>query len=153
LCQLQGSLIDASNAVEHLHPNPKAGAIGRLVFYNLNQAGTGRKSLDMMDDKIFRIRIRRVQKTVYAHVFWISGASESDLIRGFKDIADLLDLMIPEKTPDPEKVRKAVLAWLNREKGWLLVFDNLDDIKLIPPYLPRINSGGHILITSRDPNE
>ncbi len=34
----------------------------------------------------------------------------------------------------------------------MLVLDNVDDITVVNGYLPDINKGGHILITSRDPN-
>jgi tetratricopeptide (TPR) repeat protein len=46
-----------------------------------------------------------------------------------------------------------VLEWLSAQDKWLLVLDNLDDISVAGDFLPRIKiGGGHLLITSRDPN-
>jgi tetratricopeptide (TPR) repeat protein len=87
----------------------------------------------------------------YSHVFWISAASESQVVSGFENMARLLGVDIPEPA-DPDKLRTNVLTWLNREPNWLLVFDNLDEIQIVSPYLPRRVGSGHVLITSRDPN-
>ncbi|WP_371778490.1 tetratricopeptide repeat protein [Streptosporangium subroseum] len=40
------------------------------------------------------------------------------------------------------------LAWLAASGGWLVVFDNVEDIDHLQPYLGRLISG-HVLITSR----
>ncbi|WP_179282462.1 tetratricopeptide repeat protein, partial [Streptosporangium subroseum] len=40
------------------------------------------------------------------------------------------------------------LAWLAASEGWLVVFDNVEEIDHLQPYLGRLTSG-HVLITSR----
>lgn len=47
-----------------------------------------------------------------------------------------------------EDLQKAVSVWLNANKDWLLVFDNLETADVITPYLPQKYSG-RIIITTR----
>jgi hypothetical protein len=53
---------------------------------------------------------------------------------------------------DPSEVTTRVLLWFRENKKWLLIIDNLDNIKLTSNYLPQIDSCGHTLITTRNPN-
>src|SRR6185436_16001973 len=59
------------------------------------------------------------------------------------------ELKLIEPQADFETAVQAVKAWLSREDGWLLVFDNTDDPGLVRPYLPPTRSGGKVLLTSR----
>jgi hypothetical protein len=45
----------------------------------------------------------------YSHVFWLSAASESDLVSGFQEISHLVGVKLPEPL-DPDKLRKEVLT-------------------------------------------
>ena len=43
---------------------------------------------------------------------------------------------------------EAVKRWLALHGRWLLIFDNVDDIKLVSPFLPA-RSHGHVLLTTQ----
>lgn len=64
-------------------------------------------------------------------------------------------LDLPEQAETDEgRQRDAVLRWLNRHAGWLLILDNIDTeaaALAAEGLVPRL-SGGHMLLTSRLPN-
>ncbi|HEX3642703.1 MAG TPA: hypothetical protein VHV10_15565, partial [Ktedonobacteraceae bacterium] len=53
-----------------------------------------------------------------------------------------------EHETDQMKVVTAVKHWLATHMGWLLLFDNADDISLLTPFLPGRHAGA-ILLTTR----
>lgn len=90
------------------------------------------------------------QKSEYRSVYWISAVDQSRLLAGFAEIASYTLCVEPAPGEPPDMIAKAVVRWLEVTKSWLLVIDNLDDIKIVDGYLPR--NGGHILITTRNRN-
>src|SRR5579871_1142693 len=90
-------------------------------------------------------------KDEYDAVFWITAANVSGLLLGFQEMARLTKSANPE-SDNPTSVAKAVVQWLSKGSGWLLVLDNLDDITVVKDYLPDTTAGGHTLITTRNPN-
>ncbi|RJP18113.1 MAG: TIR domain-containing protein [Candidatus Omnitrophota bacterium] len=83
----------------------------------------------------------------YASVFWVSAENETNIRSGFSEIAELLQL--PEREArEQEIVIQAVRRWFYQHDGWLLIFDNADQPKILAPFLPN-NENGRILITSR----
>jgi hypothetical protein len=58
----------------------------------------------------------------------------------------------PISNKTPEEIALAVLRWLQSKEKWLLVFDNLDNISVVEGYLPRMDRGGNVLITTRNDN-
>ncbi len=75
-------------------------------------------------------------------------AEEETAIRSaYLSIARELGLV--DAQADIETAVSAVKAWLSREDGWLLVFDNADDPILLRAYLPPTRTGGKVLLTSR----
>ncbi len=83
----------------------------------------------------------------YEVVFWLQADSAATLISGYMALAQTLHL--PEKdNQDQRVIVEAVLRWLRTSKGWLLVFDNLDDFAGVDPLLPKAFRG-HILFTTR----
>jgi tetratricopeptide (TPR) repeat protein len=66
----------------------------------------------------------------------------------------LPEVMSEEGKPtSAQKIREAVIYWLERNPKWLLIFDNVEDEKTykeVEKYCP--TKGGHILITSRKEN-
>lgn len=85
----------------------------------------------------------------YEAVFWVQAETRAALISSFVALADLLAL--PEKAEeDQQKLVAAVLRWLNRHKGWLLIFDNVEDLSLLKPFLPATGQGA-LLLTTRLP--
>ncbi|KIW43836.1 uncharacterized protein PV06_04898 [Exophiala oligosperma] len=92
----------------------------------------------------YALRYRERYKSA---VIFINAASHATLISDFEKVSDLMKL-----TKGTNKVA-GVQAWLSdkKNKDWLLIFDNADDLASIclSNYFPR-SKWGHILITSRD---
>jgi tetratricopeptide (TPR) repeat protein len=84
----------------------------------------------------------------YRAVLWSRADSRDALVSGFGAIASLLDL--PEKDEkDANVVAEAVRRWLERQPGWLLILDNVEDlVGVVKPFLPA-NGTGHVLMTTR----
>jgi tetratricopeptide (TPR) repeat protein len=84
----------------------------------------------------------------YRAVLWSRADSRDALVSGFGAIASLLDL--PEKDErDANVVAEAVRRWLERQTGWLLILDNVEDLAgVVKPFLPA-GGMGHVLMTTR----
>jgi tetratricopeptide (TPR) repeat protein len=84
----------------------------------------------------------------YRAVFWSRADSRDALVSGFGAIASLLDL--PEKDErDANVVAAAVRRRLERQPGWLLILDNVEElVSVVKPFLPA-NGTGHVLMTTR----
>jgi len=82
----------------------------------------------------------------YEAVFWVQAETQAALVSSFVALADLLAL--PEKVEeDQHKLVAAVLRWLNRHKGWLLIIDNVEDLGVLKPFLPATDQGALLLTT------
>ena len=82
-------------------------------------------------------------------VWWMRSEDPVTLASDYAGLAAKLDL--PEKDATEQRVIvEAVKEWLRQNRGWLLIFDNAEDAKSLRSYIPR--GGGHIIITSRNPN-
>jgi hypothetical protein len=58
-------------------------------------------------------------------------------------------LNLPEKDePDQSIIVEAIKQWLQRHEGWLLLFDNVEDVNAVNVFRPTTGKG-HILITTR----
>jgi tetratricopeptide (TPR) repeat protein len=83
----------------------------------------------------------------YHYVFWLRAETASGLAADYATIAELVNL--PESNqPNQDLKVAAVKRWLQSNSGWLLIFDNADDISLVQPYLP-MSGKGHIILTTR----
>lgn len=83
----------------------------------------------------------------YHAVFWVQADSTAVLTSGFVSLAHLLNL--PERDEQGQRIIvEAVLRWLRLNRGWLFVFDNMDDLSVAEPFLPKAGPG-HILFTTR----
>ncbi len=83
----------------------------------------------------------------YSAVFWISAESVEQIHHSFLSIAEQLSL--PErKEAEQQRIVVAVQRWLSAHSHWLLIWDNLDDLELLPRFLPAAR-GGALLITTR----
>ncbi|ERF72031.1 hypothetical protein EPUS_08425 [Endocarpon pusillum Z07020] len=83
------------------------------------------------------------------HVLWVLAHRVSALKASFNKIADTLGLL---KSIDPVK---SVHEWLQGCRNSLVVFDNVDNINIVQPYLPREEShpfgkSQAVLLTTRD---
>jgi NB-ARC domain len=87
----------------------------------------------------------------YTGIYWITAVDQAELFSGFQKIAAKTGCVTTSM--DPADMARAVLEWLGTQDRWLLVLDNMDDICVAGDYLPYLKSGGgHLLITTRDPN-
>ena len=84
----------------------------------------------------------------YRAVLWSGADSRDALVSGFGAIASLLDL--PEKDErDANAAAEAVRRWLERQTGWLLILDNVEEmVGVVKPFLPASGTG-HVLMTTR----
>ena len=84
----------------------------------------------------------------YRAVLWSRADSRDALVSGFGAVAGLLDL--PEKDErDANVAAEAVRRWLDRQTGWLLILDNVEElVNVVKPFLPASGTG-HVLMTTR----
>lgn len=90
---------------------------------------------------------RKHREGKYSKLLWVQADDPESLKRDFVQIARELNL--PEQDLEREVARLAVVRWLQSNKEYLLVIDNLDDPSFVTrDFLPPGHQG-HILITSR----
>jgi tetratricopeptide (TPR) repeat protein len=86
-------------------------------------------------------------KDDYQAILWVRAYARETVVLDFAAIAELLNL--PEKDEQDQSLAvAAVKRWLAGNNGWLLIFDNADQPRLIKEFLPDYPKG-HILLTSR----
>ncbi len=83
----------------------------------------------------------------YQFVLWVQSNDHETLLLNFVALARLLHL--PERDArEQQMVVHAVKQWFETHSGWLLIFDNADDLAMVQDYLPE-GTKGHILLTTR----
>ena len=83
----------------------------------------------------------------YSAIFWTSAESPEHVLNSFLAIAESVQL--PEcREADQQRVVAAVQRWLSFHSQWLLIWDNLEDLELLPRFLPSAQRG-RVLITTR----
>lgn len=89
---------------------------------------------------------RRVEE--HADVlWWIRAEQEATLIDDIIELADRLDIApIDDRR---ERARRTIRFLAESERRWLLVFDNVDDERIVAPWIPAIGRGSSV-ITTRD---
>jgi tetratricopeptide (TPR) repeat protein len=86
----------------------------------------------------------------YDLVWWVRASEPATLAMDFSDLARELDL--PQKdSPNQNAIISAVKRWLEQNQKWLLIFDNAQEPDILKRFLPQ-GGGGHVIITSRNPN-
>src|SRR6266849_4648526 len=86
-------------------------------------------------------------RDAYQFVLWVQANTSETLLSNFVALAGLLKL--PEQDAQEQQiVVQALKQWLETHSGWLLIFDNADDLALVQDYLPAGNTS-HILLTTR----
>lgn len=81
-------------------------------------------------------------------IWFIDAESGYSVYKYFYDFAQYHNLFLPTDY-NTKELQRVIKAWLSENCGWLLIFDNLEAMDTIQPYLPnRIN--GRILITTRN---
>jgi transcriptional regulator with XRE-family HTH domain len=85
-------------------------------------------------------------RSAYETVLWVQAETQTSLVSSFMILAGLFSL--PEKTEqEQDQIVAAVVRWLNQHKGWLLIFDNVEELSLLKPFLPASNQGALLLTT------
>jgi tetratricopeptide (TPR) repeat protein len=83
----------------------------------------------------------------YQAIFWVAADPQGDLLADFVSIAQFLHL--PEQNePNQALIVNAIKQWFQQHEGWLLLFDNMEDVTAVNAFRPTAGKG-HILITTR----
>jgi hypothetical protein len=84
----------------------------------------------------------------YSAILWVFAESADTIFSSFVSIAELLQL--PERQEaDQQQIVGAVQRWLSTHGQWLLVFDNVEDLRLLQDFLPATSQGAVLLTTRR----
>jgi len=86
-------------------------------------------------------------ETEYKMIYSIRSEQEATIKADLRALG--LEMGIAEDFLKDDIVISTMKNTLEKRKGWLLIFDNAEDPELLRSILPQ---GGHILITSRNPN-
>jgi len=84
----------------------------------------------------------------YTRIIWLNGESRETII------SDVARLAREINTPncydkDQSMVVRGFLTWLETQRNWLLILDNVEDIALARSYLPKGDQGRLLLTTRR----
>ncbi len=86
-------------------------------------------------------------RDAYRYVLWVNATTRDTILTSFLELAVRLNL--PEREEqDQNRIVAAVTAWFTTNDGWLLIFDNADDLSLVEEFLPP-GGRGHLLLTTR----
>src|SRR5215469_3098384 len=85
--------------------------------------------------------------SAHTALLWVNAQTRETLLASFISIAETLSLL-EQAEQDGNKIIQAVTRWLGKEKGWLLIFDNVEDLTLLTQFLPPTHQGS-LLITTR----
>ncbi|HEY0755356.1 MAG TPA: FxSxx-COOH system tetratricopeptide repeat protein [Ktedonobacteraceae bacterium] len=92
---------------------------------------------------------RAREQGLYDHILWINAANEETIIADLVALAKMLPNFPTKGEKDQQKVTAAIKRWLEQcKQGWLLIFDNADDLALPQKYLP-LQGHGNLLFTTR----
>jgi tetratricopeptide (TPR) repeat protein/DNA-binding XRE family transcriptional regulator len=83
----------------------------------------------------------------YHAVCWIAAETAETIISSLVRFARLLRVITPLET-DAQRSVAAIHHWMVNNDQWLLIWDNLEDLDLLPQYLPPAQHGA-VLITTR----
>jgi tetratricopeptide (TPR) repeat protein len=83
----------------------------------------------------------------YTRIIWLNSDSRETII---SDVVRLAREINTSNCYDQDQnlVTRGFLTWLESQRNWLLILDNVEDIALVRSYLPKGNQG-HLLLTTR----
>ncbi|QBD75032.1 toll/interleukin-1 receptor domain-containing protein [Ktedonosporobacter rubrisoli] len=131
--------IGRDSVLEQLHTTFLARKTGVVVQTLNGLGGIGKTQIAL--EYVYRYT------QTYQAIFWVAADPQGDLLADFVSIAQFLQL--PEKDePDQGIIVEAIKQWFQQHEGWLLLFDNVEDITAVNAFRPSAGQG-HILITTR----
>jgi tetratricopeptide (TPR) repeat protein len=83
----------------------------------------------------------------YQAIFWVRGDTREKMLADIAALATVLNLK-EQNEKDQSHIVEAVKSWLRKNTRWLLIVDNIEDLKLVRTLLPA-TAPGHILLTTR----
>ena len=90
----------------------------------------------------------RTQAT-FDYVIWLRANSYLHLAQSFHEAAASLGLTQDRRDHNHESSRQKLISWLSTTSSkWLLVFDDADELHILPQFMPN-RRGGTIIVTSR----
>lgn len=92
------------------------------------------------------VQYAHVHINEYDFTFWIRARDIATLATDLGELAGQLGLSLVSET-DLKEAIKALWGWMEQNRRWLLIFDDLADPDLLSEYLP-ITRNGHVIVTS-----
>ena len=130
---------DREDVLQSLHDTFRQGKAAALTQAISGLGGTGKTQIAA--EYAYRYHYE------YQAVLWVKADSREVLTSDFVNIAYLLNL--PEKNEqDQNQVVTVVKRWLQSHTGWLLIFDNADNLAIAKDFIPLIGKG-HTLLTTQ----
>jgi tetratricopeptide (TPR) repeat protein len=111
----------------------------RIAIYGLGGVGKTQFALEYL----YRFR------NDYDYCFWVNGAERTSFISELGLVAQNLNITPSRQELTPQEMASELLQCLQQIPRWLLVIDNLDDMKVLQNLVPSGTTTGHILITTR----
>jgi hypothetical protein len=89
----------------------------------------------------------------YRLVWWIDADGTDQIRAGLAALAQALTCGIDSVAAEQASVQEAsawALSWLSAHPGWLVIFDNVEEVGDVEPYLARLAHGHAVITTRRD---
>jgi len=133
---------DRVNDLTKLYEILKAGPDGRVHTHMINGlSGIGKTQVALAYAHNYRHH--------YEAVFWVDASDSSSLVSGIAHLATLLKLK-PSKIENQNESRviELVKQWLEEHNNWLLILDNIEDLRSVQGIVPSLGNG-HVLLTAQ----
>ncbi len=88
----------------------------------------------------------------YHSILWANADSRENLILSYVQLAASLHLCRPE-VRDQQRIVELFKRWLTTSKRWLLILDNVEELQLVPQFVPAVHQGAVLLTTMRQVTE
>jgi NB-ARC domain len=85
----------------------------------------------------------------YDFVFWLHAADRTSLISDLAAISKEINCVAFTSDIPLEDIAMQVLKWINSQRNWLIILDNVDDVTVVRGLLPETSTHRHTLITTR----
>jgi hypothetical protein len=88
-------------------------------------------------------------KSNYEAVLWIDASNHTTFLASLTRLVDDLNLkMSKAEKQDRQSLLSAVKKWLENNRNWLLILDNIDDPRSVHDLIPSLGNG-HVLLTAQ----